>query len=218
MRQAPVPEVVHVQAVARQERSERLGVFRPPALHPGVAAQDRNVVFGADPIDDRDIALVAGGVGARESELRVDEDERDVRGSRRRDAALDRGPEQRLVHAGDRVVGADLPDHQLRPARLQRAFETLQGARGKFAADAGVLDVEVDARPFFEFRLEPRRIGVRGRTRAYPLGRGGTDRQNVERSAGAPCREGERGAVGVERRRQLAGTGELIGARRCQCE
>ena len=145
--------------------------------------------------------------------MRVDENERDVRGARGRDAALHSGAEQRFVDADDRVVGADLPDHQPRPAGLQRALQPLEGLGGQFAADAGVLHVEVDACPLFEFRLEPGRIGVRGRAGADPLGRGGADRQNVERSAGAPSREGERGAVGVERR-DLAGTGGLIGAGR----
>ena len=98
----------------------------------------------------------------------------------------------RLVDADDRVVGADLPDHQPRPAGLQRALQPFERLGGEFAADPCVLHVEVGARPLFELRLEPGRIGVRGRSRPDALGRRRADRQNVERQADPHLRECER--------------------------
>jgi len=199
-----------MQAVARQERSERLGVSRPPVFHHRVAAQNRDMVLGADAIDDGDIALVTRRVRACERELRIDQHKGHAGGAHGRDARLHRGAEQRFVDANDRVIGADLPDDELRPAGLQRVLQPLEGPCGQFAADPGVPYVEVGAYPLFQFLLEPGGIGVRGRRRANSLGRGRADRQDIERSA-ASLREGEGGAVGVERR-NFAGTARLISA------
>ena len=83
--------------------------------------------------------------------------------------ACHRGAEQVSSTPDDRIVGADLPDHQPRPAGLQRALQPSQGLGGEFAADPGVLHVEVRARLLFELRFEPGRIGVRRRTRPDTL-------------------------------------------------
>jgi len=72
------------------------------------------VVLGADLVDRPDKAFVARRIGALESELRIDQHERDAGGAHGGDAALDRGAEERFVDADDRVIGADLPDDELR--------------------------------------------------------------------------------------------------------
>ena len=217
MREASVAEIAHMQAVAGQEQTQRLRALGAPALHQCVAAQHRHMVRGADIIDHLDEPLVADGVGALQGELRADEHHRNARGMRRGNAGLYGGAKQRLIDADDRVVGADLPDHQPRPAGLQRALQPLQRLGGEFAADASVLDVEVGARPLFELRLEPGRIGVRGRTRPDALGRRRADRQNVVRQADPDFREGERRAVRLEGR-GLARARTLFGVRGAQGE
>ena len=81
------------------------------------------MVSGPDLIDDCNEVLIPAEIWTDQSELRTDKHERDPRGARGRDAALYGRAEQRLVNADDGVVGADLPDHQPRPAGLQGAFE-----------------------------------------------------------------------------------------------
>ena len=98
--------------------------------------------------------------GAFEHELRVDQHERHVGGARRLDAVFHRRAKQRLVDADERVVGADLPDHEFRPAGFQRGLEALQRLDGEFPADAGVPDVRGDAVLMGKLVLETRRIGV----------------------------------------------------------
>ena len=122
-----------------------------------------HMVRGADIIDHLDEPLVARRVGGLQGELRADQHQRNARGVRRRNAGLYGGAKHRLVDADDRVVGADLPDDQPRPAGLQRAFQAVERLGGKFATDAGVLDVEVRPRPLFE--LLPR-AGPDRRSRA----------------------------------------------------
>ena len=129
MRQASVAEVAHVQAIAGQEQAQRLRALGAPAFHQRVAAQHRHMVRGADIVDHLDEPLVANGVGALQGELRADEHHRNARGARGGNAGLHGGAKQGLIDAHDRVVGADLPDDQPRPARLQRAFQPLQGLR-----------------------------------------------------------------------------------------
>jgi hypothetical protein len=217
MGEAAVAEVVHMEAVVGKHRRERLGAFRGPSPHHRVAAQHWNAVFGADLIDDRDIALVARRIGGHEPHLRIDENKGHARSPHGGDAGLHGRAKQRLVDADQSVIGADLPDHQPRPTRFQRALEALQGLGGKLAADAGVPHVGLYAGLLGELVLEARRIGVRRRTGADPLGRRGADRQNVERTADASFREGERPAVRLNRADGVR-TRRLVGARRNQCE
>src|ERR1700733_10782924 len=69
----------------------------------------------------------------------------------------------RLFAAHNRVVGADLPDDQPRPAGLQRALQPSQSADRQLAANPSVLDVEVDACPLFKLCLKSGWIGIRRR-------------------------------------------------------
>jgi hypothetical protein len=89
---------------------------------------------------------------------------------RRGDTGLHRGAKHGLIDTDDRVVGADLPDDEPRPAGLQRALQPVQRLGCEFAADPSVLDVEVRARPLFELRLEPGWIGIRWRSRPDAFG------------------------------------------------
>lgn len=89
---------------------------------------------------------------------------------RRRNTGPYGGAKQGLIDAHDRVIGADLPDDQPRPAGLQRALQPSQSADRQLAANPSVLDVEVRARPLFELLLEPGWIGIRWRSRPDAFG------------------------------------------------
>ena len=149
----------------------------------------------------RSYRVASGGLGG---ELRVDQEEGDPGRPRRRDPAFDRRTERRLVDPGQRVVGADLPDHELGPAGLQGGLEALQRGCGHLAADARV--------PYGRGRLLTRQlvredcwVGVSRGARADPLGGRRANGENVEDAIGAALQIGEPDAGRLERRR-LGGT------------
>ncbi len=180
-----------------------------------IAKRDRTGTWSRAPIvvDDLDEPFVTRLIGILRRELRVDQQQRHAGGARRRDAAFHRGAKKRLVDADERVVGADLPDHEFRPAGFQRGLEPLQRLDGQFAADAGVPDVRGDAVVMCQLVLETRRIGVRGRAGADPLGGRRTDRQDFKRAVRAAVQVRELRSVGFKRRRR-AGTSRFVRARR----
>ena len=171
----------------RQQRSQRLGAFRAPALHHRVAAQHRDVVFGADLVDDRDIALVAT---RRRGSCRVNCGSMRTSGTpAARAAATPLSTVARNSASSTPTIASLVPTCQI-TSRAQPDFSALFSRSRVLAASSPPTPAFFTSKStpvaLFEFLLEPGRIGVRGRTGADPLGRGGADRQNVERRADPP--------------------------------
>ena len=78
---------------------------------------------------------------AAEVELRIDEHDRHAPGLRGGDAGGQVGAERLGIDSADGVVGADLPDDEVRRIPGQGRDQTLERRVARFAADAGVDDV-----------------------------------------------------------------------------
>ncbi len=212
MGQTTVAAVVHVQAVDGQKS---LRVLRPAPSHHLETRHNRHVVAGSDVVDDLDEPFVARLVRRLQHHLRIDQHEGHVSGARRCDPGLHRGAEKLLVDTDNRVVGADLPDDEVRPARLQRRLQPLQRLDREFSANAGVADVGRNAVLMGKLVLETGRIGIGRRTCADALGRRRTDRQDVEGAVGAVV-EVRQLRSGFRRRGRRAP--RLVRARRRRCK
>lgn len=155
-------------------------MVRAPSLHDRVAVQDRDAVACADVVDDLDETFVARCVRTFFSELRANQQQRHASGAGRLDPAFHGGAKQRLVDAHERVVGADLPDYELRPSSFERSLKPQQRFGGKLPADPGIPDDGRDAVFMRKLVFQASRIGVRGRGRPDPLGGGRSNREDFE--------------------------------------
>ena len=113
-REAGVAFVVHVEAVGGKRGAQRRSRFGRPGLHHRETRKDGNALGGADFADDRHVLLEAREVLDAEVELRIDEHDRHAPGPRRGDARGQVGAERLGIDAADGVVGADLPDDEVR--------------------------------------------------------------------------------------------------------
>ena len=135
----------------------------------------------ADVVNDGGVAGIARVVRMPRRILRVEQDDRHLMRAGSRDALGDAGAKAGFVNFRQRVVGADLPDHQFRPACIERRLETRKRRLGDFAADPRIADIRIDARPGAQSRAESGGVGAIRRRRADALGRGRTDGENVQR-------------------------------------
>jgi hypothetical protein len=81
-------------------------------------------------------------------------------------------------------IGADLPEHEVRPLRDDGGVEPRQHVGDFLAAHAAVQHRDfVSGKTLRELLRQPARIGSRRRARARPVGRRGTERDDLDRLA-----------------------------------
>ena len=164
-------------------------------LHREIALRDGNASRRANRIDNLGIRTHLRSRGLAYSVLRIDKHNRRAGNTGGVHPDFDKTADTRGVDADKGIVGADLPDHQLRPAALNCRLQARQRRLGHFAADAGVAHFDLGPAERLEIGSEPRRVGRVFRRSAYALGRRRTDGENVQRLGLVDARKMERNLV-----------------------
>lgn len=178
------PQLAQMIIVVRHQMD--LGAGLGDEFHRVVALDVEDLLVGGDLVErafDREIVLVA-----RETcrVLQPDERDIDVVGLQPIDRGFDDLGELFRIDAGERVVGAELPEDEVGLVRRHLAADALRRGRRHFASGASIDDVDVDAlEGELENVLDLNRVALDPGVVAEALGRGGADREDFERPMAA---------------------------------
>ena len=183
--------------MCRPSRDSSASAFSPPPLHHGEARQNRDMVAGADLVDDRDEPLVARLVRAPSGVNCGSTSRSGTRAARA--AATPLSTVARNSASSTPTRASLVPTCQI-TSSAQPAFSAALSRCSVLTASSpptpGVLHVGGDAVVPRQLVLEPRRIGVRGRAGPDPLGGRRADRQDLERAVRAAVQARELRSVG----------------------
>ena len=195
-RDAAVAAVIVVQPVGGDELRERLALATP-ASHQRAAGEQRGTGLGRHLRKRLVEHRLLGLRQQRRRLLVVHQDHVGSRGLQPAHTRGDHGAERRRVGVAQRAVGADLPDHKLRPHRQHIGVQPGQFLRGILSADAAIDHRDMGrpaARPTAPAAAPPDRSGrdrmpSRPGSRRTQAPRSRLDAVVARRCAGAAARQ-----------------------------